>query len=134
MATARSCSTSGVERPIDSSSVTSASLAFASRPLMASTFRVQPDSDRGCMAVEIFGACKRNGRRAEGAKLVRTQLEDRGALDEIEHRQPRREPRRARRRQYVVRAADIIADDFRRVAADEDRTGIADFRHEGFGV
>ena len=37
----------------------------------------------------------------------------------------RREARRARRRQDVVRPADIIADRFRRVTAEEDRPGIA---------
>ena len=38
----------------------------------------------------------------------------------------RGEARRARRRQHVVGAADIVADHFRRVPAEEDRAGIAD--------
>ena len=59
-------------------------------------------------------------------QLLGAELEDRGALHEVEHRQARREARRAGGRQHVVGAADIVADHLRRVAAEEDRAGIAD--------
>ena len=71
---------------------------------------------------------------ASARKLLRAELQHRGALHEVEHRQARREARRARGRQHVVGAADIVADDLRRVAAEEDRAGIAHAREEAFGV
>ncbi len=54
---------------------------------------------------------------AERRKLIGAAFQDRGALDEIEHAEARREARRARGRQHVVRAADIIADRFRRIGS-----------------
>ena len=55
-------------------------------------------------------------------------FEDRGALHEVEHAEARREARRARGRQHVVGAADVVADRLRRVGAEEDRAGVADLR------
>ena len=78
------------------------------------------------MRVEPFGLGQRDRRRREAPQLLGAELEDRGALHEVEHRQAGREARRARGRQHVVGAADIVADRLRRVAAEEDRAGIAD--------
>ena len=48
-------------------------------------------------------------------ELLRPAVEDRGALHEVEHAEARREPRRARGRQHVVGAGDIVADRLGRV-------------------
>ena len=63
---------------------------------------------------------------ASARRLVRVELQDRGALHEVEHREARGEARRARGRQHVVRAGDIVADHLRRMPPEEDRAGIAD--------
>ena len=70
-----------------------------------------------------------SARKARGVEL-----QDRGALHEIEHGEARGEARAARRRQHVVRAADIVADHLGRVAAEKDRAGIADAPRKRFGV
>ena len=77
-----------------------------------------PSTDASVMAA---GARARNW---SGPKF-----QHRSPFDKIEHRKSAREPRRPGRRQHMVGAADIIADDFRRVAAQKDCTGIADTGH-----
>ena len=77
---------------------------------------------------------QRHRRRSQRAQLVRPAFQDRGPLHEIEHAEARREPRRARRRQHVVGAADIVADRLRRVGPEEDRAGIADLRGKRFRI
>ena len=135
IATARSCSTSGVERPIDSSSSTSISLALVcGRRPACQPYRLSRIATERAMRVEPFGLGQRDRRRRQRRNCSGAELQDRGALHEIEHRQAGREARRARRRQHVVGAADIVADRLRRVAAEEDRAGIADPGQERLGV
>ena len=86
------------------------------------------------MRGKSFRLAERDGGGAERAQLLRPAFEQRGALHEIEHAEARRKARRARGRQHVVGAGDVIADGFRRMRADEDRAGIADFRHQRLGV
>ncbi len=69
---------------------------------------------------------------ASAARLASVEFQKRGALHEIEDAKPRGEARRPRGRQNVIRPAGIIAHGFRRVMADEDRTGIAVCRDHGF--
>ena len=59
-------------------------------------------------------------------RLCGVELQERRALHEVEDGKPRGEARRARRRQHVVGAGDVVADHLRRMASDEDRAGIAD--------
>ena len=99
-------------------------LVLAARAARSS--RVEAHRDRAGMRVEPFGFAERDRGRAERAQLLGPAFEDRGALHEIEHAEPGREARRARGRQHVVRAADIVADRLRRMRAEEDRAGIAD--------
>ena len=77
--------------------------------------QIEPQSDRARMGIEAFGLAQRHRRRPQRAQLVRPAFQDRGALHEVEHAEPGGEPRRTRRRQHVVGAADIVADRLRRV-------------------
>src|SRR4051812_2342294 len=56
------------------------------------------------------------------------------ALLEIVDAERRRESRAARGREHVVGTCAVIADRLRRVAADEDRAGMADFGEQRLGV
>ena len=60
-------------------------------------------------------------------------FEQRRALHEVEHAEPGGEARRARRRQHVVGAADIVADRLGRMRAEEDRAGVVDPLGERLG-
>ena len=96
---------------------------------------VEPDRDRAGVGVEALRP--RRARSPPGrarASCSGAAFEDRGALHEVEHAEARREARRARGRQHVVGAGDIVADRLRRVRAEEDRAGIADFAGEPLGV
>ena len=86
------------------------------------------------MGIEPFRLAERHRRGPERAQLIGAAFQDRGALHEVEHAKPGGEPRRARGRQHVVGAADIVADRFRRVGAEEDRAGVADLCGERLGV
>ena len=82
------------------------------------------------MSVEAFGRAERHRGGPQLAQLVRPAFEYRSPLHEVEHREAAREPRRARRRQDVIRTADIVADRLRCVGAEKDSAGIADFCRE----
>ena len=69
------------------------------------------------MRVEPLGFSQRDRRGTERAQRIRVEPQDRGALHEVEHAEARREARRARGRQHVVRAGDVVADRLRRVCA-----------------
>ena len=86
------------------------------------------------MRAEPFGCGQLHGGGRQRAELLGAKLEDGRALDKIQHRKPGGEPRRAGGGQDMVGAADIIADHFRRMGAEEDRPGIADFRQQRLGV
>ena len=118
-----------LERPIDASSSVTATRRCLSQPALFSpgSSPVEADRDRARVGVEPFGLAERDRRGPERAQLLGPAFEQRGALHEIEHAEARREARRARGRQHVVGAGDVIADRFRRVRAEEDRAGIADF-------
>ena len=60
------------------------------------------------------------------------QRQQRGALHEIQHRQAGGEARRARGGQHMVGPGDIIAHGFGRVAAQEDRAGMAHLLRRSF--
>src|SRR5205085_640788 len=68
------------------------------------------------MGFETFGLAERHRRRPQRTQLVWPAFEDRGSLHEVEHREARRESCRARRRQHMVGAADIVADRLGRVS------------------
>ena len=86
------------------------------------------------MGAQTLGLGEPDRGGAERAKLVRAEFQDRGALDEIEHRKSRRKTRRPGRRQHMVGAAHIVADHFGRVPADEDRARIGDPVRQIVGV
>ena len=71
---------------------------------------------------------------ASACERARVELQDRGALHEVEHAEARGEAGAARRRQHVVGARHVVADHLRRVRAEEDGAGIADARGERFRV
>src|SRR5579863_5478633 len=87
---------------------------------------IEPNGDGAGMRVKSLRVGKRDRGTAERAQLVGTAFEDRRALHEIEHAKSGRKPRRARRRQDVIGAGNVIADRFRSVGAYEDSPGIAD--------
>jgi hypothetical protein len=85
-------------------------------------------------APQAFGPRQRLGRRADGAQGLGRHPRQRGALEKVQHRQARGEPRRARRGQHVVRPADIVADGLGRPLAEEDRAGMGDLARKRLGV
>ena len=88
---------------------------------------IEADRHRAGVRGKSLRFAERDRCGAERAQLLGSAFEHRSALHEIEHAETRREARRARRRQHVVGAGDVIADRFGRVRADEDRAGIAHF-------
>ena len=86
------------------------------------------------MGIEAFRPAQRHRRRPQRAQLIRPAFQDRGSLHEVEHPKAGRESRRARRRQYVIRSADIIPDRFGSMGPKEDRAGITDLRRERFRI
>ncbi len=78
------------------------------------------------MRARPFGLGERKGCRRERCQRLGRARDERRALDEVGDAQAAREARGARRRQHVVGAGDVIADRFGRVAAEEDRAGVAD--------
>ena len=86
------------------------------------------------MGIETLGLAYRHGRRPQRPKLLWPAPQDRRSLHEVKHAEAGREPRRARRRQHVVGAADIIANRLRRVGTEKDRASISDPRGEAFRI
>ena len=86
-------------------------------------------TDRACPSSPLRTP-ERDRCRAERPQSVRIAFQDRGSLHEVKHAEARGETGRAGRGQDVVRTAHIIADGLRRVAAEEDRAGIADLGRE----
>ena len=68
------------------------------------------------MGGEPFGMGERDRRRPDRGDRRGIERDEAGPLHEIEHRQARREARPAAGRQDMVRARDIVADRFGRVA------------------
>ena len=97
------------------------------RRVVARPSFVQPDADRARVRVEAFGVGERRG-TAGRASLSASRVQPRIVVRFMKSSdaEARGEARRARGRQHVVRAADIVADGFRRVGAEEDRAGVAD--------
>ena len=71
---------------------------------------------------------------AERRERLAVELEDRGALHEVEHAEARGEAGAARGRQHVVGARHVVADHLGRVGAEEDRAGVADAGGQRFGI
>ena len=86
------------------------------------------------MGLKAFGFGKNDRRRPEDPQLLGVKPQDRGALHIVEHAEAGGEARRAGGRQHMVGAADIVADDLGRMAANENRAGIADLGDHRFRV
>ena len=76
------------------------------------------------MGVEPFRLAERDGGRPERRETLRAAFQDRCALHEVENAQSGRKTGRTGRRQDMIGAADIIADCFGCVSANEDRASI----------
>src|SRR5882762_7137239 len=76
-------------------------------------------------------ADRRRGERGEARSIA---ADDRAALHEIEDAEAGGETRAARRRQYVVRPGDVIADRLGGVAAEENRAGVVHPGGESVGL
>src|SRR5437016_771960 len=141
MATARSCSTSGLERPIEwSSSVTAMRRSVrrfggrADRVIAnVGSSWVDAHRHRAGVRIEPLRLAERNGGGSERAQLIGATFEDRRALHKIEHAQSRRETGRARGGQHVVAASHVIADRLRSVSAEKDRSDVAYAAGKRFG-
>ena len=86
------------------------------------------------MGLKPFGLGERDRGWTERGKLIRSAFENRRPLHEIEDAEPGGKASRARRRQHVIRSGDIVADRFRRVLPDEDRSRMAHRFGELFAV
>src|SRR5215468_5618385 len=132
MATARSCSTSALRR----TTVRSSSVSFATRCSAGIANASSPAAvpSRHCVTAEADG--KREGVRIEALGLGQAQrggadrgeaggitAHERGALQEVEDAETGGEARAAAGRQHVVGAGNVVADRFRRVAAEKDGAG-----------
>src|SRR5580693_2157258 len=89
-------------------------------------FSIEPDGDRAAMRSQAF----RLGERESGGPKPRQRLgiasKHAGALEEIQDRKPRGEPRGTRGGQHMVRPGDVIADGFWRVTAKKHRARMFD--------
>src|SRR5690349_1714988 len=110
-----SCTSSGlIEVMVEGSSVTATIRSvFGSKSY--TPLPVEPDRDRPAVRVETFRGRERHSGFAQRRERGRIAAEDRGAFHEVENAEARGEARRARGRQDVVAAADIVADRLRRV-------------------
>ena len=96
--------------------------------------RAEADGDGAAVRVEALGGRQRHGGGRQGCQRAPVELEDRGALHEVEHAEPRGEAGAAGGRQHVVGARHVVADHLRRMRAQEDGAGIADACGELLGV
>src|SRR5271156_5583593 len=103
-------------------------------PLWPQVLRFEPHRDRARMGLERFGFTERYGRGPERRERLRVAFEDRGALHEVEHAETRGEPGRARGRQDMVRAADVVADRLGGKRPKEDRASIPDLVAQCLGA
>src|SRR5215470_3771225 len=86
----------------------------------------EPDRQRQGMRLEAFRPGETDRGRAERCKARRIAADERAALEKIENAKPGGIPRAPSRRQDMVGSGDVIADRFGRMAAEEDRSGMAD--------
>ena len=86
------------------------------------------------MPLEQLGLAERDRWRPKDRERSRVALQHGSALHEIEHSESRGETRRARSRQHMIGAADVIADRLRRMRPEEDRASVVDFRRKRLGV
>ena len=133
MAMRRSCSWSAVPRPIEPSSSVTATRRLRGDRATVMRLAFEADRDRAGMGVEPLGLAERDRGRAERRQRRGVASQHRRALHEVEHAEAGGETGRAGRRQHMVRAADVVADGFGRVGAEEDGAGVADAAGERVG-
>ena len=90
------------------------------------------ETDRPC-ASRPSASASASAAGPSAASASGVQDDERGALEEIGDAEPAREARRARGRQHVVGAGDIVADRLGRMAAEEDRAGMTDLLRQRLG-
>src|SRR5215208_8398238 len=95
-----------------------------------SSSEVQPDGDGAGVPLQPFGPTERDSGRTQHPESFRAAFQDRGPLDEVEHAQARRETGGTGGREDVVGTADIVSDRLGRMAAEENRPGVADLRRK----
>ena len=86
------------------------------------------------MSREPFGFAEGDRRGPQRRERPRVAPQQRGALDEVEHAETGGEARRARGRQHVIGAADIIADRLGREGAEKDGADVVDAATQRVGV
>src|SRR6516164_1608974 len=131
IATARSCSISGLRRTTVCSSRVMPAIrqGLLGSPICAgSTLAAgaEPDRQRQGMRIEAFRPGETDRGRAERRKARRIAADERAALEKIEDTQSGCVPRAPSRRQDMVGSGDVVANRFRRMAAEKDRSGMAD--------
>src|SRR5215831_17270443 len=92
----------------------------------AGLFQIEPNGDGTAMGGEPLGFSERQRRWTQIRQRVRIARQHSRPLDEIEHRKAGRKTRGARGWKHVVRTRDVIADDFRRMAAEKSRACVLD--------
>src|SRR5712672_2716816 len=78
------------------------------------------------MRMKSFAARERHGEFPEFLRAFARDRDDARALLKIVYAERRGKPRRARSRQYVIRAGAVVAERLGGVAPEEDRAGVAD--------
>src|SRR3712207_719692 len=111
---ARSCSWSGLPRPMEASSrvtATSRHRSFASLAIPPPlALQVQADRDRPRMTLQPLRPPEGDGGGAERPQGAHIAFQDRASLHEVKHAKARGEPGRAGGGQNVVGATYVIAD------------------------
>ena len=86
------------------------------------------------MGIKPFCLSETDRRRGQRRQARSIAADERAALEEVENAEARGEARAARRRQYMVGTGDIVADRLGRMAAEEDRTRVANPLGQRIGV
>src|SRR5215469_3294178 len=139
IATARSCSISGLRRTTVCSSrvmpaIRQAPFGSAFSVDSPAMRRWQPDRHRQGVRLQPLRLGEADRRWGERGKARGIAADERGALEEVENPEARGEPCAARSRQYVVGPGNVIANCLRRVPAEKDRTGMTDPLGQRLGI
>ena len=86
------------------------------------------------MGVQPLGAGEGDGGGADRGQRCVVEREEAGALHEIGDRQPARKARAASGGEDMVRTRDIIANSFRGLTAEEDRSSVAHLGEQRIGL
>src|SRR6516164_6053476 len=137
IATARSCSISGLRR----TTVRSSSVMPAIRPspwgspmAVGSCPGREPDRQRQRMGFQPFRVGKTDHSWRKRCQTRGLAAYERAALEEVENAEAGCETRAARRRQYMVGPGDIIANGLWGMAAEEDRAGVVNTLGQRIGL